>query len=137
LRGANSSLKMAATVAETSGGAMSSSRHARSSAPKASLLLALPLLALSGGAALADAIDGDWCHGDGRRLSINGPDIVTPGGAHLKGDYDRHHFSYVVPASEPGAGATVAMVLLSEILMRLKPPAGDEQTWRRCGKPIS
>jgi hypothetical protein len=116
---------------------MSSSRYARSFAPKASILLALPLLALSGGAALADAIDGDWCHGDGRRLSINGPDIVTPVGAHLKGDYDRHHFSYVVPSSEPGSGGTVAMVLLSEILMHLKPPAGEEQTWRRCGKPIS
>jgi len=29
------------------------------------------------------------------------------------------------------------MVLLSEIMMRLKPPGGEEQTWRRCGKPIS
>ena len=101
---------------------MSSKRYARSFAPKVSIVLALPLLTLSGGAALADAIDGDWCHGDGRRLSINGPDIVTPGGAHLKGDYDRHHFAYVVPSSEPGAGATVTMVLLSEILMHLKPP---------------
>ena len=106
-------------------------------APSTSLLLALPLLVLLAGTAWADAIDGDWCHGDGRRLTINGPDITTPGGARLKGDYDRHHFSYVVPASEPGAGATVAMVLLSEILMRLKPPTGEEQTWRRCGKPIS
>ena len=106
-------------------------------APAAGALFALPLLALLGGAALADAIDGDWCHADGRRLSINGPDIVTPGGAHLKGDYDRHGFAYVVPASEPGAGATVRMALQSEILMHLKPPAGEEQTWRRCGKPIS
>ena len=106
-------------------------------APTASVLLALPLLAVFIGVARADAIDGDWCHGDGRRLSINGPDIVTPGGARLKGDYDRHHFSYVVPSSEPGAGATVTMVLLSEILMHLKPPSGEEQTWRRCGKPIS
>ena len=59
---------------------MSASRYARSFVPKPFILLALPLLALSGGTALADAIDGDWCHGDGRRLSINGPDIVTPGG---------------------------------------------------------
>ncbi len=92
---------------------------------------------LQAGAALADAIDGDWCHADGRRLSINGPDIVTPGGARLKGDYDRHHFSYVTPASEPGAGAPVAMVLQGELQMELKPPSGDLQTWRRCGKPIS
>lgn len=116
---------------------MSSTWYAQRFASKGSILLALPLLALSGGAALADAIDGDWCHGDGRRLTIQGPDIVTPGGARLKGDYDRHRFSYVVPAPEPGAGGTVAMVLLSEILMHLKPPAGEEQTWRRCGKPIS
>jgi hypothetical protein len=95
------------------------------------------LLVLNAGTALADAIDGDWCHPDGRRLSINGPDIVTPTGTHLKGDYDRHHFSYVVPAAEPDAGATVARVLLSELQMQLKPPKGDEQTWRRCGKPIS
>ena len=106
-------------------------------APAAGVLSVLPLLAVFSGAARADAIDGDWCHGDGRRLTINGPDIVTPGGARLTGDYDRHHFSYVVPSPEPGAGATVTMVLLSEILMHLKPPSGEEQTWRRCGKPIS
>ena len=100
-------------------------------------LATLSWVTLFSGAALADAIDGDWCHSDGKRLSIDGPEIVTPGGVHTKGNYDRHHFSYVVPASEPGAGATVNMVLLSEILMHLKPPEGEQQTWRRCGKPIS
>ena len=99
--------------------------------------LALLLVATGAGAARADAIDGDWCYEDGKRLSINGPDIVTPAGNHLKGEYDRHHFSYVVPANEPGAGATIAMLLLSEIQMRLRPPAGEEQLWRRCGKPVS
>jgi hypothetical protein len=99
--------------------------------------LAFLLVATGAGAARADAIDGDWCHEDGKRLSINGPDIVTPAGTHLKGEYDRHHFSYVVPANEPHAGATIAMVLLSEIQMRLRPPSGEEQLWRRCGKPVS
>ena len=105
--------------------------------PAAGALMVLSLVCLSGGPAHADAIDGDWCFSDGRRLTISGPEIVTPGGAKLTGDYDRHHFRYVVPAPEPGAGATVAMVLLSEIQMTLKPPAGEDQTWRRCGKPIS
>lgn len=95
------------------------------------------LVALQAATALADAIDGDWCHADGRRLSISGPDITTPAGTKLKGDYDRHHFSYVVPAGEPGSGATVAMVLLGELHMRLKPATGEEQDWRRCGKPVS
>jgi hypothetical protein len=102
--------------------------------------LALPaflLAAFGSGAAWADAIDGDWCHENGKRLSISGPDIVTPGGTRTKGEYDRHHFSYVVPANEPDAGATIAMILLSEIQMRLRPPSGDEQLWRRCGKPVS
>ncbi|MCW5747809.1 MAG: hypothetical protein KIT36_16590 [Alphaproteobacteria bacterium] len=88
-------------------------------------------------AALADAIDGDWCHTDGRRLTIHGPEIVTPGGAHMKGDYDRHGFAYVVPSPEPDAGATIVMTLLSETQMRMKSPSDPSQLWRRCGKPVS
>ena len=57
-------------------------------------LLTGTMLVVFGGPVLADAIDGDWCHVDGRRLSIAGPDIVTPGGMRTKGDYDRHHFNY-------------------------------------------
>src|ERR1700676_3280759 len=100
-------------------------------------LLAGAAFLLHGAPALADAIDGDWCHADGRRLSIAGPDIVTPGGTRINGDYDRHHFNYVVPASEPGAGGTGAMILQGELQVHLKPPAGEGQTWRRCSKPIS
>ena len=100
-------------------------------------LLAGTVFILQSGSVLADAIDGDWCHAAGRRITINGPDIVTPGGTRMKGDYDRHGFNYVVPAAEPGAGGTVAMILQGELQMHLKPPAGEGQTWRRCGKPIS
>ena len=105
--------------------------------PKSLAAAASVLAFLPAAPALADAIDGDWCHADGRRLSIAGPDITTPAGNRLKGEYDRHHFSYVVPAGEAGAGATVRMVLLSELQMRLQPPAGEQQDWRRCGKPVS
>jgi len=38
----------------------------------AGLLTAVP--------ARADAIDGNWCAGDGRSMTISGPAIVTPGG---------------------------------------------------------
>ena len=42
--------------------------------------LAVVLCSLSG-KALADQIDGDWCFPrDGRNLSIQGDDIVTPSG---------------------------------------------------------
>lgn len=87
--------------------------------------------------AQADAIDGHWCHQDGRRLQITGPAIVTPAKTPTEGQYDRHHFSYVVPPGEPGAGTTINMTLMGEMTMVMK--AGDtaEQTWNRCGPPIS
>jgi hypothetical protein len=87
----------------------------------------------------ADAIDGRWCHPDGRRLTIRGRDIVTPGGMHMQGDYTRHSFAYVVPSGEPGPGETVSMVLLSEYLMHSR--QGDSeapvQAWNRCPPDIS
>jgi hypothetical protein len=81
----------------------------------------------------ADAIDGDWCQANGKRMSIRGPAIVTPGGQQTSGNYDRHFFSYVVPAGETGAGATVEIQLLSEELARER-QGGDpaEREWRRC-----
>ena len=75
--------------------------------------------------ALADAIDGDWCRSDGKRMTIRGPAIVTPGGRQTNGDYNRHFFSYVIPPGEAGAGATVSIQLLSEYLSQC--PA-------RCGR---
>ena len=89
----------------------------------------------------ADAIDGDWCHQvSGRRLSIRGPQIVTPGGKQMEGDYSRHWFNYVVPAPEPGAGQTVYMQLLDEDTVYLRlgdASAANPETWIRCSPSIS
>jgi hypothetical protein len=106
---------------------------------RAILGLAAALILLPAGAARADRIDGNWCLGDGHRMQIEGPRIVTPGGKQMQGDYSRHAFSYRVPESEPGAGALVSMVLLDEDTVRLTlasapgaPAQGPEQVWRRC-----
>src|SRR5262245_15752432 len=48
----------------------------------------------------ADAIDGDWCHSNGKRMSIRGPAIITPVGQETRGNYTRHFFSYVIPGGE-------------------------------------
>jgi hypothetical protein len=88
--------------------------------------------------ARADAIDGDWCRADGKRMAIRGPDIVTPGGQQTRGEYSRHAFSYVVPNGEPGARDKVAIVLLSEYLAHAQQgtdPAVKE--WRRCPPGVS
>ena len=91
--------------------------------------------------ACADAIDGNWCHNDGRRFTIRGPEIVTPGGKHMEGNYSRHYFDYKVPAPEPGAGETVYMTLAGEntvYLRRGEQASGSPQeTWVRCAPSIS
>jgi hypothetical protein len=87
--------------------------------------------------AFADAIDGNWCSGDGKRMSINGPAIVTPGGHQISGDYTRHYFTYVVPSGEAGAGATVRIQLLGEYLAHARQGDGPVQEWRRCPQGVS
>jgi hypothetical protein len=84
--------------------------------------------------AIADAIDGNWCSDDGRRMSITGPSIVTPGGTRTQGSYTRHSFVYTVPASEPESGQEVSMRLMSEIAVQVRVGPVDRpvQTWHRC-----
>lgn len=88
--------------------------------------------------ALADAIDGDWCSDDRKRMSIQGPAIVTPGGHRIAGDYSRHAFSYVVPSGEEGAGATVNIQLLSESHAQSRQGSDSKlRDWRRCRPDVS
>lgn len=84
--------------------------------------------------ASADAIDGNWCAGDGRHLSVNGSTVVTPGGAELDVPYDRHAMSYTVPDAEPGAGELLALRVVSDTELRVATALADSETetWRRC-----
>jgi hypothetical protein len=100
-------------------------------------------LALTATPVAADAIDGNWCFGV-KRLEISGPEILTPGGNKLQGQYGRHDFSYTVPAGEQGAGATVDMELLGDDDLRLwptgrapDPATAGAQMWKRCAAPVS
>lgn len=97
----------------------------------------LAALGVAPGSARADAIDGRWCHGDGRSFSIEGPQIVTPGGQAITGDYDRHAFAYVVPPREPGAGGQVSMNLLDDDHVSVRAGDGEAKVWRRCSRPTS
>lgn len=99
--------------------------------------IGLLAVVLGAGSARADAIDGHWCAADGRRVNIDGPAIVTPGGRHLQGTYDRHHFTYVVPVPEAGAGQTVAMTLLGETAVRVQVGDAPPEIWNRCPAPLS
>jgi hypothetical protein len=96
-------------------------------------------MAMLSSPASADAIDGNWCHNDGRRFSIRGPEIVTPGGKAMEGNYSRHWFSYVVPSPEPGTGQTIYMTLLNEntVHLQLGEVSTPPETWIRCTPSIS
>ncbi|WP_147707714.1 hypothetical protein [Microvirga massiliensis] len=98
-----------------------------------SSLATITVLALAS-PARADAIDGDWCHDDGRHMSIHGPTIVTPGGTTLQGDYTRHSFQYTAPSNEAGGGQPVSMILRSETRVDVRVGGSGEtyQTWHRC-----
>lgn len=82
--------------------------------------------------ARADAIDGDWCNKPGQHLNINGPNIKTPEGSYITGDYGRHNFSYLSTATGGYANKKIQMRLLSDDLMQMTLPDGETQNWRRC-----
>jgi hypothetical protein len=101
----------------------------------AALIVALALH-LGTRPAQADAIDGQWCLG-ASHFAIQGPSILTPGGNRIEGNYTRHAFAYVVPASEPGAGSQIDMQLLNEETVQLtRKGQASPEIWRRC-KPTS
>ncbi len=89
--------------------------------------------ALTTGTALADAIDGNWCNGE-QRMSIRGPEIVTPTGLTLTGDYTRHAFAYDIPDGEPVAGERILMFQLNEQTIRVHVDSTDNEgeIWERC-----
>jgi hypothetical protein len=101
------------------------------------VIAGLMFASLSSGAALADSIDGNWCHTDGRRMRIEGPRILTPAGHATQGDYGRHDFTYVVPAGDPGAGMTIRMQLMGETRVRVQEGSAPSAIWERCGPEIS
>jgi hypothetical protein len=106
----------------------------RTSAVQFAATLGLALGCLAPLPALADAIDGAWCSPEGKHLNIKGRSITTPGGATLEGDYSRHAFSYVAPASEPGGGDTIYMRIVNDttMLVRQGTPVAQPITWKRC-----
>lgn len=91
----------------------------------------------AGGLARADAIDGDWCADNGRRIAIAGPSGTTPKGLRVQGQYTRHTFAFTMPEAETDAGAPVDMVLQGETRVRITIGLAAPQIWRRCQPGIS
>jgi hypothetical protein len=103
------------------------------------VFLVAAAILLQTGVSHADAIDGDWCSTDGKRMSIRAEQITTPGGRQIQGNYSRHAFDYVVPPGEDGAGDIVSIILRGEYLAlsRQGAAAGSPREWHRCKETIS
>ncbi len=99
-------------------------------------ILAAALATVLSCPAAADAIDGDWCGPDGKRLSIEGTEITTPGKATVQGEYNRHEFIYVAPQQDEDAGQKVFLRQLDEEQMHFYHMAGENlsvpELWKRC-----
>lgn len=99
-------------------------------------LIALFMIGAISAPALADRLDGGWCGGNGKQLQINGPQITTPSGKVIEGDYGRHSFRYTAPAGDADAGQQIYMQQLNDEQMNLyrisegKP--GEPELWQRC-----
>ncbi len=102
-----------------------------------SVLAILSVLLLPPGVALADAVDGHWCHKDGRRLHVDGRKMVIPSGKRLTADYHRHGFTYVIPPGDKGAGGKVTGAQQGEYVLHVRPAGGGLEVWGRCKKGVS
>lgn len=99
-------------------------------------LLSFAVFAISAVPAWADRLDGGWCGGNGKQLQISGPQITTPSGTVLQGDYQRHSFRYTAPAGDADAGQEIYMQQLNDEQMNLYRMAdgkpGEPELWQRC-----
>jgi hypothetical protein len=93
--------------------------------------LVASVFVLAAGPALAYDFNGDWCHRDGRKMSIRIPEIVLPSGNKVLGIFDDDRFVYVIPDGEPGAGQVVLMVWVDEVPGKPLPP----HVWVKCAPP--
>ena len=100
--------------------------------------LAAIALAISSGIAHADQIDGTWCSPTGESITIEGPQAVIPSGNMIDGNYDRHHFDYVIPEGDVDAGAKVMADQIDDNTIRVahsdrvQENTGASEIWIRC-----
>jgi len=88
------------------------------------------------------AINGAWCSPDGKRITIDGTTVTTPGGNTVTGEDRGRAFRFVLPDGEFDAGTEIWLELEDSGNLRvsrlkdttLGPPPHDE--WTRCD-PVS
>ena len=96
------------------------------------------MMAVSARPVQAHALDGTWCSGDGRRITVDGTAVITPGGGRATGAYSQFAFSFKLPDGERPAGATIWMEPKGPNAARVSTVGRDQQgppphgLWHRC-----
>ena len=71
-------------------------------------------------------------------MTINGSQVVTPGGKTIIGRYTRHHFDYVIPQGEENAGNRVSADQIDDQNIQVTEgrhtadPPNAHVIWKRC-----
>jgi hypothetical protein len=87
--------------------------------------------------AAADQIDGKWCN-KGHQVTIEGPLIITATGKRVKGEFDRHSFSYTIPAGDKFAGEKGEYVVQHDELAHFTRSGSSQfEEWQPCPSPTS
>ncbi len=98
----------------------------------------LILLSIVAGPAAAKGLDGTWCSPNGQHITVDGLDVITPGGQQTTGAYSKENFHFKLPENEWNAGSVIWMELKSESTVRVStvskiqngpPPHG---LWKKC-----
>jgi len=100
-------------------------------------LSGLMLFASAAFPAYADQIDGRWCN-KGRQVTIESPAIITPSGKRVNGEFDRHSFSYTIPAGEKYAGEKGEFEVQHDDLVHFTRSGSSQfEEWEPCPSPTS
>ena len=70
-------------------------------------------------------------------MSVDGPNVVTPGGTKITVEYDRHHMKYIGPNGEKEAGQKIDMTVLDNEDAERRVDNGPLRPWYRCARPTS
>lgn len=88
--------------------------------------------------AWADSIDGEWCSPEGgKRLTIDGPTLRTPGGKTIQADYRKYSVTYTAPAGDWEAGQTIDLQFVRRVGVRVTVRGGAESIWKTCPPGVS
>jgi hypothetical protein len=97
----------------------------------------LPFCGLAVAASLSGEINGRWCDASGRSFTIDGEQIMTPGGQHATGRFSSNAFVHEGPREQPPFDKKAAMIVTGDDEIGITgAPMWTVDFWHRCTDAI-